>query len=141
MQNFLSFLVFFLFYCNAIFAQSLPIAGSCEKSSNDQSIVPPPNVTWMLNDALIKDMGQTYKGKVVGMRPHSGAFKFSIVYNHDLYGLTEIAIFRIVDKIASSQKKLPEDRMGIVFYEKLESGERVIHAISGFVEVKCTIQY
>lgn len=117
-------------------AQRLPTAGSCEPQGDALTTLGIPSVTWIGDEVVIQDIGQKkYKGKLVGMRQHDVTFKFSVRYRDDRMGLSEISIFRI------PQNKLIVDRMGVIHYTELADGDRVVNAIFGYANAKCTVQF
>ena len=118
------------------FSQRLPTAGSCEPQGDALINLGIPSVTWIGSEVVVQDAGQKkYKGKMVGMREHDTTFKFSVRYRDDLMGLSEISIFRI------PQNKLLIDRMGVIHFTELADGDRVINAILGYANAKCSFQF
>lgn len=116
-------------------SQGLPTSGSCEQVLVGDDFRLVPTITWVGQEALVQHVGKTYRGKVVGMRRHDSSFKFSIFYRDDIMGFSEISIFRI------PQSRPAQDRIGIVYFEELPQGERVVKAMSGFRDAKCAIQF
>jgi hypothetical protein len=118
------------------FSQIFPTSGSCAQTGKNLAIMLTlPSITWIGNEAVVETVGKTYRGKVIGMRQHETAYRFSIFYRDDVMGFSEITVFRL------PQSRPAQDRMGIVYFQELSNGERVIKAMTGYQDTTCTVRF
>lgn len=120
-------------------AQTFPISGICEireaalPSNNPTSHI--PKIRWFRAAALVERSGQSFDGKIIGMREFNSGWRFSVTYEDDILGLSEVSIFAIpIDNQMSF-------RIGSVYFDQLKSGEKVIMSMTGFVDAKCSVLF
>jgi hypothetical protein len=94
-----------------------------------------PSITWVGHEAVVETVGKNYRGKIVGMRRHESAYRFSVFYRDDIMGFSEITVFRLPDS------RPAQDRMGIVYFEELPGGERVVKAMTGYQDTACSVRF
>jgi hypothetical protein len=110
-------------------AAPLPQNGACEQEDGPLPI----RVVWSGDDANIMAYGQNYTGKVVGMRAHGEHFKFSVFFDDELAGLSEIVVFALG---ASGSINY---RIGIVTYDHTQEGGKLVSSMSGFADATCVV--
>jgi hypothetical protein len=132
---FQAFLLLAIFATPA-FSQVFPTSGSCAQTGKNMAMmITLPSITWVGSEAVVETVGKTYRGKIVGMRRHESAYRFSVLYRDDIMGFSEITVFRL------PQSRPAQDRMGIVYFEELPSGERVVKAMTGYQDTACAVRF
>ena len=117
-------------------SQGLPTSGSCAQTGKNLAMMLTlPSITWTGNEVVVETVGNKYRGKIVGMRRHESAFRFSVFYRDNIMGFSEITVFRL------PQGSPTQDRMGIVYFEELSNGERVVKAMTGYQDTACTVRF
>lgn len=119
--------------CGAVGAQTLPSSGACEWEMENLFIN--VRITWSGLNAEISASGKKYTSEIVGMREHGEHFRFSTFYVDEIMGLTELALF------ANPVSKDTEYRMGLVTYDELAGGERLVASMSGFSDAMCVVMH
>ena len=72
-------------------ASALPSSGVCEVDLLSTST----KIEWRDYNAAVHRHERKMNGSVIGMREHEGSFKFSVIYDDDIFGESEIMIFHI----------------------------------------------
>jgi hypothetical protein len=127
-------LILFSGLTTSAFSQAFPTSGSCAQTGKNLAMMMTlPSITWVGHEAVVETVGKNYRGKIVGMRRHESAYRFSVFYRDDIMGFSEITVFRLPDS------RPAQDRMGIVYFEELPGGERVVKAMTGYQDTACAV--
>jgi len=120
-------------------AQTFPVSGICEiREATHLAHIPTshiPKIRWFRGAALVERSGQSFEGKVIGMRELNSGWRFSVTYEDDILGPSEVSIFAIP---IDNQTLF---RIGSVYFDQLKSGKKVIKSMTGFVDAKCSVLF
>ncbi len=72
--------------------------------------------------------------RLVGLREHSGGFKFSLFYQDPITGPSEVVVFSM--DLGQGVKY----RIGSVSYNDLDDGTRVLSSMSNFEDAACEVR-
>ncbi len=123
-----------LFVPSALFADGLPSEGSCEhRYVLGGGFTLTTHLSWQGKAARLRSFDREYVGEVVGLRDHDGGFKLSVRYVDDISGPSEMVVFSLDNEGTASY------RIGIVTYDMLSDGTRVVSSITPFSDATCEI--
>ena len=111
-------------------AQDLPRSGSCVQEAEFGLN---PRLEWDGETASIVMYGSPVPARIVGLRPHDDGFKLSALFEDPVTGEAEMILFSLPERTPTAYY------MGVVRYDRLEDGTRVVGSMTGFEPAACDL--
>lgn len=112
-------------------AADMPRAGSCHVIDAAPGL--DLAATWEGDSAKVTAYAMEQPARVTGLRLHDDGFKMSFLSEDGIIGPTEIVLF----SMTTPRGKIY--RMGVVSYDDLADGSRVVSTMTGFNEATCEL--
>ena len=92
-----------------------------------------PSIEWSGEGATIELYGKPVPARIVGLRQHDEGFKLSAFFEDPVTGEAEMIVFSLPERDPVGYY------LGVVRYEWLEDGTRVVGSMTGFEPAECDL--